>query len=188
MKRFLSLSLALIMSLSFVACDSGETTTTQGSEETEQQQEEQQSEESTTTEEATTTTTTVEETTTTTTEEEKKAPITLEELEFNLETDQAADSLGQYYSRLSFTNNSDYPITMFSMDAILKDSNEKTYYGGMDTVLPGETSANMLGSGPATGNKDDIQILSMSIMFNDEDGNEHMLSYDFKLDQYKILY
>lgn len=88
---------------------------------------------------------------------------------------------------MTYTNNSKYAISGFTLTALLKDSNEKTYYSCYDTVLPGETSPNFESFGPKTLNKNDVEFLECQITITDSQGNTQYITYDYKLKSYRVL-
>lgn len=93
------------------------------------------------------------------------------------------DSIGTVYMEATYTNNSQYPITSYTMTILLKDSNERTYLSNHDTVLPGETSPNFSSFGPETQDEDDYEILTLDVTARTEEGNTLYIDYDFKLEE-----
>lgn len=55
---------------------------------------------------------------------------------------QTPDSIGNVYGIMTYTNNSDYPITGFEVTMLDNTTNETYYYMCYETVMPGETSPN----------------------------------------------
>lgn len=100
-------------------------------------------------------------------------PVTISILEPN--------SIGTIYMEATYTNNSEYPITGYSLTVLLKDKNEKTYLSTHDTVMPGETSPKFDSFGPATGKDEDYEILTLDLTARTEEGNKLYIEYDFKL-------
>lgn len=116
-----------------------------------------------------------------------KVPVTIDKLPFNIELDSEPDSAGAVYAHVTFTNNSEYPIVHYSLEANLKDSNEKVHYSTFDTVMPGETSPNFESFGPKTSNKDDIEYLTLEYQLKDtKSGKKINIKYDYKLDEYEV--
>lgn len=117
-------------------------------------------------------------------EAKEQPPVTIEELPVDI-TILEPNSIGTIYMEATFTNNSKYAIKGFSIEALLKDTNEKTYLSNYDTVMPGETSPKFDSFGPSTGNADDIEVLEYEINVIDEAGEVIYLTYDTKLNTYK---
>lgn len=93
------------------------------------------------------------------------------------------NSIGEVYMEATYTNNSKHPITGYTATVLLKDTNETTYLGTHDTVMPGETSSKFDTFGPKTQNDDDYEILKLKIVAKNEDGNDLYIDYDFKLNE-----
>ncbi|HHV37883.1 MAG TPA: hypothetical protein GXX70_00110 [Tepidimicrobium sp.] len=93
------------------------------------------------------------------------------------------DSIGTVYMEATYTNNSEYPITGYSVKILLKDENEATYLDIYDTIMPGETSPKFDTFGPETQDPDDYEILTLEVTARTEDGNDLYIDYDFKLDE-----
>ena len=97
------------------------------------------------------------------------------------------DSLGTRYMEATFTNNSNYIVTGYSLTVLLKDENEKTYLSVYDTVKPGETSPKFESFAPESGEEDDMEVLEYELTIQGEDGTEYFVNYDVKLDKYEVI-
>jgi len=91
------------------------------------------------------------------------------------------DSIGSVYLNMTYTNNTQYPIVGFSLAALLKDSNEITYYSCYDTILPGETSANFVSFGPLSQQMTDVEFMELSISIAESSGSDTYMYYNYKL-------
>lgn len=118
---------------------------------------------------------------------EDEIPIYLDEIPIIL-TILEPDSIGNVYVEATYTNNTEYPIVSYSLNVLLKDTNEKAYLSNHDTILPGETSPKFKGSGPDSGNIDDIQKLKLSITALTENNKKLYLDYDLKIDWVEWFY
>ena len=111
---------------------------------------------------------------------EGEVPIYLEEIPIILSILEP-DSIGNVYVEAIYTNKTEYPIVGYSLSILLKDKNEKAHLSNHDTILPGETSPKFRGSGPESGNIDDIQKLKLSITALTENNKKLYIDYDLKL-------
>ncbi len=119
-------------------------------------------------------------------EGETKDPlIKVEELPYEI-TILEKTSADYRYMEATFTNNSDYVVTEYSLIILLKDENDKTYLTSYDTVLPGEVSPKFDSFGPKSGKKEDIEVLTYDLTIQDENGIEYYIYYDVKLDKYEV--
>lgn len=109
-------------------------------------------------------------------------PLNLDEIDYDV-TIRKPDSIGTVYMDATYTNNTKYPVTGFSMTVLLKDKNEKTYLSTYDTVMPGETSPKFNCFGPETQDPDDYVILTLEVDARKEDGKKLSVEYDFKLNE-----
>jgi len=87
----------------------------------------------------------------------------------------------------TFTNNSDFTVTGYSLTILLKEENEKTYLGTYDTIMPGETSSKFESFAPESGKEEDMELLRYELNIQDEDGTEYLVEYDVKLEKYEVL-
>ena len=94
------------------------------------------------------------------------------------------DSLGNVYGELKYTNNTGKTITGYKLVCMRKDNNKKVYYECYDTVLDGESSPVMTNFGPTSRNAEDMQTLEETVTFIEEEGESHIITCDYKLDQY----
>lgn len=117
---------------------------------------------------------------------DKEVLITVEELPYEI-TMLEPDSLGTRYMEATFTNNSNYIVTGYSLTVLLKDENEKTYLSVYDTVKPGETSPKFESFAPESGEEDDMEVLEYELTIQGEDGTEYFVYYDVKLDKYEVI-
>ena len=117
---------------------------------------------------------------------DKEVLITVEELPYEI-TMLEPDSLGTRYMEATFTNNSNYIVTGYSLTVLLKDENEKTYLSVYDTVKPGETSPKFESFAPESGEEDDMEVLEYELTIQGEDGTEYFVNYDVKLDKYEVI-
>lgn len=117
---------------------------------------------------------------------DKEALITVEELPYEI-TMLEPDSSGTRYMEATFTNNSNYIVTGYSLTILLKEENEKTYLSIYDTVKPGETSPKFETFAPESGEEDDIEVLEYELTIQGEDGTEYFVNYDVKLDKYEVI-
>ncbi|WP_294154484.1 hypothetical protein [uncultured Clostridium sp.] len=62
-----------------------------------------------------------------------------------------------------FTNESEETILTFTLEVLLKDTEEKIELKSREQVEPGQQSSVMTGTAPASGNIDDVQILKYKI-------------------------
>lgn len=113
-----------------------------------------------------------------------KTPVSVAELEYSITFRE--DSIGTVYADVTYTNNSKYTLGSFQLKALKKDTNEKSYYGSYDTILPGETSPKFTGFGPKTKNESDLEILEIQYTLVDSSGKKTYVSYDTKLKIYKV--
>src|SRR5699024_9923867 len=97
------------------------------------------------------------------------------------------DSIGTRYMEATFTNNSDFTVTGYSLTILLKEENEKTYLGTYDTIMPGETSSKFESFAPESGKEEDMELLRYELNIKDEDGTEYLVEYDVKLEKYEVL-
>lgn len=97
------------------------------------------------------------------------------------------DSIGTRYMEATFTNNSDFTVTGYSLTILLKEENEKTYLGTYDTIMPGETSSKFESFAPESGKEEDMELLRYELNIQDEDGTEYLVEYDVKLEKYEVL-
>lgn len=118
--------------------------------------------------------------------EKEDSLIKVEDLPYEI-TILEPDSIGSRYMEATFTNNSDFTVTGYSLTILLKEENEKTYLSTFDTVLPGETSSKFETFAPESGKEEDMEVLEYEISIQDEDGNEYYVDYDVKLDKYEIF-
>ncbi len=116
-------------------------------------------------------------------ENSNQPPITYDMLSVESEL-MEPDSIGNVYFKGKYTNNSDKILVGLQYEILLKDSNEKVYYDCYDTVLPGETSSNFSGFGPASGNKEDIEVLKESFVILNDDLSKTHVELDWKLNEY----
>lgn len=93
------------------------------------------------------------------------------------------DSIGTVYMEATYTNNTEYPITSYSMTVLLKDKNEKTYLSNHDTIMPGDISPKFKTFGPETMNEDDYEILTLDVRARLENGDDLAIDYDFRLEE-----
>lgn len=63
----------------------------------------------------------------------------------------------------TFTNDSEETILTFTLEVLLKDTQEKIELKSREQVDPGQQSTVMTGKAPASGNLDDVQILKYKI-------------------------
>lgn len=63
----------------------------------------------------------------------------------------------------TFTNDSEETILTFTLEVLLKDTQEKIELKSREQVDPGQQSQVMTGNAPSSGNLDDIQILKYKI-------------------------
>lgn len=170
-KKVLSIALALALALSLSACGGGgeeaETENTEAQQENsiEQESEEEKKEN----------------------DEKDEILVKVDELPFKIvKMDAEPDSVGNVWVTYTYTNNSEYPVKFYEITAKLKDTNEKTYYNCVDTVMPGDTSSNFEGVAPNNSDENDIEYLNLDYTLV-KDGIDYQISYDFKLDQYEQL-
>lgn len=110
--------------------------------------------------------------------------ITVDQLSYEI-TILEPDSIGNRYMEATFTNNSEYPVTGYTLTILLKDEEEKTYLSTYDTVLPGETSPKFETFAPESGKEEDMEILKFEI--TGVDGEEDFwIDYDVKLNKYDL--
>lgn len=110
--------------------------------------------------------------------ENKDIPeVSIDELPYQIETLEA-DSIGEVYGVATYVNNSPYPVKGFSLDGTLPSKNETTYFISVDTVLPGETSANF-----ESNYEENTEIKKISYSYIKDD-KEYFVEYDVKLDKY----
>jgi len=85
------------------------------------------------------------------------------------------------YLNMTYTNNSDYPITGFSLVAKDKSDNSITYLSCYDTVMPGETSPAFHAYSSAAQSMNDFEYLKLEldIFMN---GSSSYYKYDYKLE------
>lgn len=110
--------------------------------------------------------------------------ITVDQLPYEI-TILEPDSIGTRYMEATFTNNSEYPVTGYTLTILLKDKEEKTYLSTYDTVLPGETSPKFETFAPESGKEEDLEILKVEIVGADGD-EDFWIDYDVKLDKYDL--
>lgn len=112
---------------------------------------------------------------------EDQPPVNIDDIMPNMDFEEP-NSVGAVYMITTYTNNSPYPITSYSLTYVSKDTNEKRYAQSYDTVMPGETSPNMSSLGPDTMTLNDVDLLELEITA--VDGNdEYHIEYDFKLNR-----
>lgn len=118
-------------------------------------------------------------------EPEDKPRITVDHLPYEI-TMKEPNSIGVRYMGGTFTNNSEYPVTGFTLKVLLKDKNDTTHFGTHDTVLPGETSPNFVeGFAPESGKEEDMEVIEIQIVGKDG-GKDFYITYDAKLDSYEL--
>ena len=113
--------------------------------------------------------------------------IELDVSDFSIASDYHASSNDwDRYLNMTYTNNSDYPITRFNLFVRDKSSNSPTYFSCSDTVIPGETSpAFRLYNSPAQ-SIDDLEFLELELVVF-VNGSESYYNYDYKLQIWKVL-
>lgn len=112
---------------------------------------------------------------------EDQPPVNIDDIMPSMDFEEP-NSIGVVYMITTYTNNSPYPITSYSLTYVSKDTNEKHYALSSDTVVPGETSPNMKSFGPKTMTLNDVDLLELEITA--VDGNdEYRIKYDFKLNR-----
>lgn len=115
-------------------------------------------------------------------QDERKVAIP-SELPYNMEV-LPADSIGCVYGNLTYTNNSQYVVTMYQLTVQYTNRDgvqDKTYYSSYDTILPGETSPVIKAFGSS-----DWKPLELEYKIYDKGTGEYMrLVYDYKLDELK---
>lgn len=79
-----------------------------------------------------------------------------------------------------FTNDSEETILTFTLEVLLKDTQEVIQMKWKGPINPGEESQQVTGKGPASGNIDDVQILKYKI----STANGTYMEYDSELNQY----
>ena len=88
----------------------------------------------------------------------------------------------------TYMNNSDYTITQMIVTFTDNTTNNIVYWGTYDTVLPGETSP--ISEGDSIDNMDtkmeSITPTKYSIDAKSPDGNNVRITYDVKLDEYRM--
>lgn len=112
-----------------------------------------------------------------------KPIVTVNQVPYTLEI-QKPDSIGNIYGVATYTNNSNYPITGLQLIFHRKIENDKSYFSTYDTILPGETSPKF--SAPSEAEIADMELIKVYIAARNEKGNEVQITYDVKLDEYKI--
>lgn len=117
---------------------------------------------------------------------EAESPVRISDLIFDI-TILPPNSIGTVYLESTYTNNSNYAITYLSLDVLLKDENDTTYLTCVDTVLPGEKSTKFNSFGPKTQLKSDFEFLKCDITIVDNNGDKTFITYDYKLNTYKVL-
>ncbi len=113
---------------------------------------------------------------------EKEPPINPDDIKVDI-TILEPNSIGTVYMEATYTNNTDYPITSYLLNVLLKDKNEKVYLTNSDTVMPGETSPKFDTFGPETLDLNDIEPLKLEVTARTEDGNNLYMEYNFKLNE-----
>lgn len=93
------------------------------------------------------------------------------------------NSIGVVYMEATYTNNSKYPITSYSVKVLLKDKNETAYLSTHDTVMPGETSPSFEAFGPSTQKEEDYEMLTLDVRAKLDNGKTLSIEYDFKLNE-----
>lgn len=116
----------------------------------------------------------------------KSEVITVEKVPYEIKVLEP-NSIGTVYMEATYKNNTNYPLTGFSMTVLLKDQNKKTYLSNHDTVMPGETSPIFNTFGPSTMNMEDIEILKIEIRAETPEGKTLSIDYDTKLKKYEYM-
>lgn len=111
---------------------------------------------------------------------------TVEEINFNFNFKEP-DSIGIYYVEASYTNLSKFTIKSVTLKFLDANKNETYYLTSLNTVKPSETSPNFKTFAPENG-KTGMQNLVLNIGFIDENGKEHSVDYDYKLNKYNLMY
>lgn len=115
---------------------------------------------------------------------EKGGVITVDQVPYKINILEP-NSIGTVWMQATYTNNTKYPMTGFSMTVLLKDKNEKAYLSNYDTVMPGETSSLFDTFGPQTMNIRDLEILKIEIRAQNTNGKTLTVDYDTKLKKYE---
>jgi hypothetical protein len=118
--------------------------------------------------------------------EKDEQPVTIDQVSFDINV-LPPNSLDTIYIETAFTNNTDYTLSGVQLTYLDKISNEKRYLTTYDTLLPGDTSANVETFGPESGNMDDFQLLETRITVLKEDGGSVFVTYDHKTERYSVL-
>lgn len=118
-------------------------------------------------------------------DDKQKPPVTADQIDVNF-TILPPDSIGTVWAEATYTNNSQYPISYIKIRVLLKDTNTITYFTGVDTVKPGETSPVFEAFGPESQNDSDIEITQYTIKVHLDDGETVYVDYDAKLRTYEV--
>lgn len=92
------------------------------------------------------------------------------------------DSIGQVYVEAELVNNTELPLTGYTLAYLLKDTNEISYLTIYETTLPGETTSKFTGFGPETGDLDDMELRSIDVQLYQENGKTVSITYDILLE------
>ena len=116
-----------------------------------------------------------------TTDNKNNPEVTIDQLPYEMEI-LPPDSIGEIYGKMTFTNNSKYPVKYFEVSINMLDKNEKSYFISPDTVMPGETSPNF----EAFSSADSVnnELLTITYTYVDDNDQEVYVEYNAKLDKY----
>lgn len=112
----------------------------------------------------------------------EKPSVTVDQIE--LVDFQMKEEYGSQYMEAKFKNNSDKNIVGITF--IYDIGGEKSYLATYDTLLPGDISVVEETNAPASGNPDDVKLLSVEIDVKNDDQTVTYIEYDAKLDTYEV--
>lgn len=110
--------------------------------------------------------------------------ITVDQVPYNINI-LKPNSIGTVWMEATYKNNTNYPVTNFSMKVLLKDTNTTRYLSNYDTVMPGETSPIFDTIGPSTQKLQDVEILTIDMRVELPNNKYLRIDYDAKLKRYE---
>ncbi len=95
------------------------------------------------------------------------------------------DEYGNMTIDMVYINDSDYPITYFSLSLLNKKNNERIYLSSDDTVLPGEISPKIYYYTDQSMDLKNLEKLKTHVTYVQPDGTRRAITYDYKLKTYE---
>ena len=96
------------------------------------------------------------------------------------------NSIGNIYMEATYKNNSDYPITRYTLKILLKDVNKTTFLSSYDSVLLGETSPIFSTILSMMQISNDYEVLALEVTARPSKEKTLYIEYDFKLDEVSV--